>query len=207
MEKRKNGGCFLNGMLTLSLLALAVTLFYYFFFFAENFETDPEEIVISADGGEEYVNVITDALAWRVSDRGGGGVSVSKNGKNSLRIYVGANTGTESRTFYVTIETGFIEGFGRNTKSIKITQKGKQATYMYLSDYEMEFSQYRTTKSVDVYTNCNSWYVEDCPDWIITSRRGNTLSITADSNPGAVRYGYVTINADNILKYIRIKQE
>lgn len=202
------GGCFLNIFLVLGLIALTLTITYRIAFYASYLDLENREIVFDWNGGEQNIYVSTDANSWIVEDEEYVSWATFQNRGGKLRVYAYQNNSKEDRSFSVLVRSGFIEGIGNECNRLRVVQKGKQATYLNASTQSVSFSGRGGSESLQISTDGDGWYVEDCPSWIKTSVSGNTLVLKVSANSGnSSRVGVVRIKSDGIVTEIKVLQK
>jgi hypothetical protein len=205
---KDNGGCFTNAFLILGLIALALTLTYRLGFYANYLNMDNSEVIFDWTGGEQDVWVYTDANSWVIEDEEYISWATFQNWGDELHIYAYQNNSKEDRSSWVRIRSGFVEGIGNEYYSLKVVQKGKQATYLNASKQTVSFSERGGSESLQIRTDGDGWYVTDCPSWITKSVSGNTLVLKVSANSGkSPREGSVKLKSDEVVTTINVTQE
>lgn len=205
---KDNGGCFTNAFLILGLIALALTLTYRLVFYANYLNSDNHEVVFDWTGGEQDVWIYTDANSWVIEDEEYINWATFQKWGDKLHIYAYQNNSKEDRSSWVRIRSGFVEGIGNEYYSLKVVQKGKQASYLNPSKQSISFTARGGSESLQISTDGDSWYVTDCPSWITKSVSGNTLVLRVSANNGnSSRVGIVRIKSDGIATEIKVLQK
>lgn len=205
---KDNGGCFTNAFLFLGLIALALTLTYRFAFYARYLNFDKTEVVLDWTGGEQEIWVSTDGNSWTIDDKETAWWLSYQKWGNYLRISAYENDDKEERSTYVKINSGSIKGLGNKWDWLRVVQRGKQASYLNSSKQSVSFSERGGSESLQINTDGDSWYVEDCPNWITKSISGNSLVLKVSANSGkAPREGYVRLKSDEVVTTISVTQE
>lgn len=205
---KDNGGCFTNAFLILGLIALALTLTYRLGFYARYLNLDNSEVIFDWTGGEQDIWVYTDANSWVIEDEEYVSWATFQNWGGKLHIYAYQNNSKEDRSSWVRIRSGFVEGIGNEYYSLKVVQKGKQASYLNSSKPTVSFSERGGSESLQISTDGDSWYVTDCPNWITKSVSGNTLVLKVSANNGkSPREGSVRLKSDEVVTTISVTQE
>lgn len=202
----RNNRCISNVFLILGLVALVLTATYKVFFYASYLNIDKDEVVFDWTGGEQDVWVYTDANSWVVEDEEGVSWATFQNWGGKLHIYAYQNNSKEDRSSWVRIRSGFVEGIGNEDYSLKVVQKGKQATYLNASKQTVSFSERGGSESLQIDTDGDSWYVTDCPGWITQSVYGNTLVLNVSGKIRKSRVGVVRLKADDLMAEICVFQ-
>lgn len=205
---KDNGGCFTNAFLFLGLIALALTLTYRFAFYARYLNFDKTEVVLDWTGGEQEIWVSTDGNSWTIDDKETAWWLMYQNCGHYIRINASQNNDREERSTYVKINSGSIKGLGNKWDWLRVVQRGKQASYLNSSKQSVSFSERGGSESLQINTDGDSWYVEDCPNWITKSISGNSLVLKVSANSGkAPREGYVRLKSDEVVTTISVTQE
>ena len=204
---KDNGGCFTNAFLILGLIALALTLTYRFGFYANYLNMDNSEVIFDWTGGEQDVWVYTDANSWVIEDEEYVSWATFQNWGGKLHIYAYQNNSKEDRSSWVRIRSGFVEGIGNEYYSLKVVQKGKQASFLNTSKQTVSFSEYGSRETLNISTDGDSWSVVSCPDWVTKSVSGNSLVLKVSSNNVRRREGVVRLKSDDIVTDINVNQQ
>lgn len=163
-----------------------------------NLTVTPSELPqFKATGNEETVlTVDTDAETW--SYKTPDWISATKE-ENVLKLNVSDNEVTEPRE-------GVIE-ISAEDKIVSIDVSQAPATTLSVSPESLsEFSfTAPQTQNVTVTTNAADWSFT-APDWIIATKEGNVLKVTAQDNTGAVRSGEITITAEDKEAKVAVSQ-
>lgn len=163
-----------------------------------NLTVTPSELPqFKATGNEETVlTVDTDAETW--SYKTPDWISATKE-ENVLKLNVSDNGVTEPRE-------GVIE-ISAEDKIVSIDVSQAPATTLSVSPESLsEFSfTAPQTQNVTVTTNAADWSFT-APDWIIATKEGNVLKVTAQDNTGAVRSGEITITAEDKEAKVAVSQ-
>lgn len=92
-------------------------------------------------------------------------------------------------------------------KSIHVTREGIQLDYQ---SFNGEFEKEGGTHQLTITSNTN-WTISNKPNWISLSKTSGTktmtIDVTASSNTGSTRDGYISIISGNVKKSVYVRQK
>lgn len=163
-----------------------------------NLTVTPSELPeFKATGNAETtLTVETDAESWSYETPEW--ISATKE-ENVLKLNVSDNEITEPRV-------GVIE-ISAEDKIVSVDVSQAPATTLSVSPESLpEFAfTAAETQDVTVTTNAAEWSFS-APDWIIATKEGNILKVTAQDNSGAARSGEITVTAEDKEAKIAVSQ-
>ena len=166
--------------------------------YASYLSVSNNDVYLTADAGSESLTINTDGVFF-VSTEPDSWVTASIDG-NVLKLDYTENSGTVHDS-YLVVSSGNIN------KRINITQAGKQATILELSETDVSVSHLGGTRTIYVSTDGTWEFGTDTESWIDFSRSGNTITLNISSYSGSSdRSDYFTIKSGNLEKRINITQ-
>lgn len=159
----------------------------------------PDNLSFPSSGGSKSISV-TASEEWRIGVTTKSWAHLYKTGDH-LTVTIDENTSTSSRTDYFTINVRGQE------KRINITQSGKQATYLNVSQSNISLSSSGGRRTITVSTD-GTWEISvGTASWIDMSRSGNTITLNIENNDGSDdRDDYFKISAGSLEKKVTINQ-
>lgn len=167
--------------------------------YASYLNASKTELNFSTAGGTETILLDTDGIVAISTEPYLWG-HVSING-NEIIVQVDENTNNQSRTDYFMIKSGIKE------KRINISQAGKIATYLSVSDNSVSFDASGGNKVIEVLTDGNWEISTETYSWGHTSINGNNITLRIDANSGDARTDYFVIKAGERTQRIDISQD
>ena len=167
--------------------------------YASYLNVSKTELEFSTVGGTETIQLDTDGIVAISTEPYSWG-HVRING-NEIIVKVDENTNNQSRTDYFIIKSGTKE------KRINISQAGKIATYLSVSDNSVSFGASGGSRVIEVLTD-GSWEIgTGTYSWGHTSINGNNITLRIDANNGDTRTDYFVIKAGEITQRVNISQD
>lgn len=181
-------------------------------------------------GGEVVFSYSTDAALENIRMRKSEDwVKYRDEGRGDLLVSVSKNLG-EQRTAVFTIDaysTFFGIQCGCISKQIVISQDSGLPTFLDVNTTEILFDKYGNCKTsnnfmaktdgceLEIGVGGDSLYVDTVPSWFTASKNVETdverisanVSVTADLNKYDERFGYITVEAGNMMKWVKVCQE
>ncbi|MDR0830709.1 MAG: BACON domain-containing protein [Prevotellaceae bacterium] len=161
-------------------------------------------VTLTHSGGKQDITVNTsNSDGYEItSERLPVGCTVSQSG-NTVSVVCSSNLSIDGRTGSFSIRAGEV------SKTVSVSQSGVPV-YLSTSPETANFKSSGKAKSggvITVETNAPNWIIEDKPDWLSTTKKSSTLSLTAYKNRSSYeRNGSVKISAGGKYKLIAINQ-
>ena len=166
---------------------------------ATRLDVSASNVEFSADGGSRIIEIYTDGEC-SISTQPESWAHATING-NSISLRVDENPGTK-RTDYFVIKSGTYK------ERINISQAGKSATRLSVSNEKVSFSYSGGTRTITVSTD-GEWQISTgTAGWGHTSISGNTITLRVDENTSSSsRTDYFVIKSGSKEKRINISQD